>query len=173
MTKQHQTSAQASQAMIETFGQLSLTMLYETPLSLAWRINFVANFFTGPIYRDIGERFGLSRPEFVILFCLAQNTGLVARDICLLTGLPKPSISRAVSELLEKGLISRETDETDKRAKRLTLTGEGKAQLDRVTPVFEARQAAMCAPLSDSERAEFDRLYSKIIFGMPNWVAPD
>lgn len=173
MTKLHQTSADDARAIADTFGPLSMTMLFDTPLSLAWRVNFLANFFTGPVYRDIGVRFGLSRPEFVILFCLSQEPGLVARDICLVTGLPKNSISRAVSELLVKGMISRKTNDADKRAKPLVLTAKGKQKLAQVVPVVEARQMAMCAPLSDAERAEFDRLYTKIIFGMPEWVKPD
>ncbi|QBF33681.1 MarR family winged helix-turn-helix transcriptional regulator [Thalassococcus sp. S3] len=160
-------------AMAAQFGPLSLTMLNDTPISPAWQINFLANFFTGPIYRDLAARFGLSRPEFVILFSLSQQPGLVARDICLVTGLPKNSISRAVSELLAKRLIERETDDTDKRAKKLALTEAGRKLLDQVVPLFTTRQNAMRAALSEEEAATFDRLLSKIIFAMPGWVDPE
>lgn len=173
MTQQIQTSTDDALAIAEIFGPLSMTMLYDTTLSRAWRVNFLANFFTGPVYRDIAERYELSRPEFVILFCLSQQTELVARDICLVTGLPKNSISRAVSELVAKGLISRKTDDTDKRAKPLVLTAEGRQRLAQVVPVVESRQAAMCARLSEAERTEFDRLFAKVIAGMPDWVQPD
>ena len=166
------TAAPAS-ALTEAFGPLSPTMLRDTPLSPAWRVSFLANFFTGPIYRDLQERYALSRPGFVILFSLSQQDGLVARDICLLTGLPKNSISRAVSDLETQGLISRDTTGSDKRAKPLALTGHGRALLDRVGPLFVARQAAMLAALEPAEAAEFDRLIGKIIHAMPAWVQPD
>lgn len=160
-------------AMTDRFGMLSLKMLNDTSLSAAWRINFLANFFTGPIYRDLAAEFDLSRPGFVILFSLAQQPGLVARDIGLVTGLPKNSLSRAVSELLSRGLIQRETDSGDRRAKVLTLTASGQALLDQVVPLFEARQTAMVAALTPEEAETFDRLLLKIIYAMPGWVESD
>ncbi|WP_349370406.1 MarR family transcriptional regulator [Salinarimonas sp.] len=165
-------SADAISALTEAFGPLSLTMLTETDLSPAWRISFLANFFTGPIYARIQERYGLSRPGFVILFSLSQQDGLVARDICLVTGLPKNSISRAVTELEIEELIVRDTDAADRRAKPLNLTTRGRALLDEVVPLFEARQQAMLAALDEAEAAEFNRLMNKVVFAMPSWVQP-
>lgn len=165
--------SEAARAIAELFSPLSLTMLHDTRLAPAWRISFVANFFTGPLYREVQERFGLSRAGFVILFSLSQQPGLVARDIGLITGLPKNSISRAVSELLAAGLVSRGRDASDKRAKPLLITPEGQVAVDRVLPLFESRQRAMFAPLTPAEAADFDRLIEKIIFGMPAWVEPD
>jgi DNA-binding MarR family transcriptional regulator len=152
------------------FGDLSITMLHEAPLSDLWRVSFLANFLIGPIYRMIGELHGLSRPEFVILFTLSQQPGLVARDVCLATGLPKNSISRAVAQLLRRELIERTTDAVDRRAKNLELTATGQNLLNQVIPLFETRQSAMRAILSEAEKSEFDRLLLKLIGAMPNWV---
>ncbi len=173
MTKQNDPEFVAAKALAERFGALSLTMLNDTELSPVWRISFLANFFTGPLYAEVLERFGVSRPGFVILFSLSHEEGLVARDICRVTGLPKNSISRAVTELETKGLIARNTDTTDKRAKPLHLTGEGKAMVAEIVPLFAARQAAMLSPLTADEAADLDRLMGKIIAAMPAWVAPD
>ncbi|WP_428697080.1 MarR family winged helix-turn-helix transcriptional regulator [Stappia sp.] len=163
----------AEQALRARFGALAVTMLNDTQLVPAWSISFIANFFTGPIYRDLGERFGLSRPEFVILFSLLQKPGLVARDVSLATGLPKNSISRAVSDLLGKSLIERETDAGDKRAKLLRLTEAGQDVISRVVPLFETRQRAMRAVLSAAECATFDALLAKMIYAMPDWVGSE
>ncbi|WP_227286033.1 MarR family winged helix-turn-helix transcriptional regulator [Boseongicola sp. H5] len=171
MTKNNDSGFDAARAMADQFGPLSLTMLMDTDLSPIWRVSFLANFFTGPIYAELQDRFGLSRPGFVILFSLCHQDGLVARDICLVTGLPKNSISRAVTELEEKGLIGRDTDTADKRAKPLTLTAKGHALLAGVLPLFRERQAAMLAPLDRREAAEFNRLITKVVFAMPGWVA--
>jgi MarR family transcriptional regulator, temperature-dependent positive regulator of motility len=172
MTKDHDPAFDEASALAGLFGPLSLTMLTDTDLSAAWRLNFLANFFTGPIYAQIQERFGLSRPGFVILFSLSQQDGLVARDICLVTGLPKNSISRAVTELETKGLIERDTDAADRRAKPLKLTGQGIALLEEVVPLFKTRQQAMLAVLDDTEAVEFERLITKLVFAMPDWVQP-
>ena len=169
-TRNSDLQAEEKDRVAERFGDLAVTMLHDTPLSDAWRVNFLANFFTGPIYRVIGSRFAISRQEFVILFTLSQKPGLAARDACLATGLPKNSISRAVAELLRRGLIERTVDATDRRAKRLELTSTGQILLNQVIPLFEERQTAMFKVLSNSEKTEFDRLLMKVIEALPDWV---
>ena len=159
--------------MVDTFGTLSLVMLDDTDLRHAWRINFIANFFTGPVYRQLNEQFGITMPEFVILTCLKYKPGLVAQDICRVTGLPKNSISRAVSDLLRKGHIARGTDPNDKRAKPLSLAEAGRRVLEDAEPIVRSRQDSMRATLSDQELEEFDRLIRKLVFAMPSWVVPD
>ena len=172
MTQENDSSFEAAKSLAEMFGPLSLAMLNGTELSPSWRVNFLANFFTGPIYAEILEQFGLSRPGFVILFSLSNQDGLVARDVCLVTGLPKNSISRAVTELEKQGFIARDTDRSDKRAKPLSLTQTGKDLLARVVPLFKERQAQMFEILEPHEVPEFDRLIHKLISAMPNWVDP-
>lgn len=172
MTDEHDPSVDTAPPLAALFGPLSPTMLTGTELSRVWRVSFLANFFTGPIYAQLQARFDLSRPGFVILYSLGQRDELVARDICLVTGLPKNSISRAVTELEAKGLIARDTDAADRRAKPLNLTPRGRALLNDVVPLFTARQQAMFAALDDREAAEFDRLMTKIVFAMPDWVQP-
>lgn len=173
MTKENDPGIIAAKAVAERFGAMSLTMLNDTELSPIWRISFVANFFTGPLYAEVLERFDVSRAGFVILFSLSHEDGLVARDICRVTGLPKNSISRAVTELEANGLIARDTDRSDKRAKPLHLKDEGRALLAEIVPLFSKRQAAMLAPLTAEEVTELDRLMGKITCAMPDWVEPD
>lgn len=172
MTRQDK-SLPVTADMVDTFGALSLIMLDETRLQHAWRVNFVANFFTGPVYRQLVEQYGVSRPEFVILYCLRHMPGLVAQDICRVTGQPKNSISRAVSDLLKKGYVARGTDPDDKRAKPLSLTADGDAMLEKVVPIVEARQNKMRAALTAAEQEQFDHLIRKMVFAMPEWVTPD
>lgn len=173
MDKPTRDLATSASRMIDHFGAASIKMLTDTPLIHAWRLSFLANFFTGPIYREVDERFALSRPQFVILFCLSQKPGLAAKDICLLTGLPKNSISRAVSELRARALIERETRDEDKRSKTLVLTPAGAALLADAVPLLVNRQKAMRAALSEEELQQFDRLLTKMVFAMPDWVMPD
>jgi len=172
MTQQDKT-LNTTADVADTFGPLSLVMLDDTELRHAWRINFVANFFTGPVYRQLGEKFGITRPEFVILYCLKHVPGLVAQDICRVTGQPKNSISRAVSDLLRKGYVQRGTDPDDKRAKPLSLTDAGWTMLEHASPVVKARQDAMRAALTEDELAHFDGLIRKMVFAMPKWVTPE
>jgi len=167
------TTLPAAAAMADTFGALSLLLMDDSDLQHAWRINFIANFFTGPVYRQLADQHGITRPDFVILYCLKHRPGLVAQDICRVTGQPKNSIGRAVSDLLARGYIARSTDPGDKRAKPLTLTEAGGATLAQVEPIVMARQEAMRAALTSDELVQFDMLIRKMIAAMPGWVTPE
>ena len=159
--------------LADRFGHLALEMLNETELSDAWRLNFLANFFVGKAYRILEARFGISRPEFVVLYCLSQRPGLVAQEVCDVTGLPKNSISRAVLSLLNRQLIERAPSPKDGRAKSLIMTGSGRSLIDEIIPVFETRQSRMLAALEPDEQRDFRRLLMKLIDGLPEWVDAD
>lgn len=161
------------QAMTSCFGGLSLTMLNDSELKHAWRINFLANFFVGPVYKELAEKYDLSRPEFVILYCLKNQPGLVARDICRVTGLPKNSISRAVTALLKNGLVLRQTGDEDRREKPLEITQSGDAKVNDGLRLFSKRQENMRESLTEEELDTFDGLLLKIIYSMPAWTEMD
>lgn len=162
--------SEAEISMVQRFGTLSLTMLNDTPLTPVWRLSFAINFYLAPLYRDLAEAHGLSRPEFVVMFCLLQKPGLVARDVCLVTGLPKNSISRAVASLASKSLIEKQESRSDKRATPLVLTGQGTALVKEIIPGFASRQQRMREALTATELAEFDRLMKKMVYALPGWV---
>ncbi|MEM7693888.1 MAG: MarR family winged helix-turn-helix transcriptional regulator [Pseudomonadota bacterium] len=151
------------------FGPLAGTMLTDTPLAPIWRISFLANFFTGPLYADLEARFDLSRPGFVILYCLSQEDGLMARDVARLSGLPKNSVSRAVAAIAQRGLVETGAG-ADRRAKPLRLTPAGRALLATVLPLCVARQAAMLSPLSPGEQRDLLALLDKLVQAAPAWV---
>jgi MarR family transcriptional regulator, temperature-dependent positive regulator of motility len=141
------------------------------PTGIAWRLNFLANFYIGPLYKEIEERHGLSRPEYIVLFCLYQVPGLLARDIVRLCGRPKNSISRAVNANLARKLIT-EAPEAGRRGIPLRLTADGDALVRQIVPLFVAREATMLATLSDSERTLLDQLLRKLALRRDGWDTP-
>lgn len=137
---------------------------------IAYRLSWLANFYSGPIYRRIEMEKGLTRPEFVVLHCASHCPQVTARDIGLMTGLPKNSISRAVQRLLRDGRVSRGSDAADARALPLAVTAKGRALYDDLVKAFVARETEMLAPLSRAERAEFDRLLGKLTARTDDWA---
>lgn len=145
-------------------------ILERNPIPFAYRISYLANFFTGAVYREVADRVGVARSEFVVVFCLKLLGELSAQDICDITGRPKPSISRAVNAMLERGFVARRTDEDDARRAVLTLTRAGHAMYDATIPLFEAHEGAMLAPLNAAERRTLDRLLAKLVLRDDAWA---
>lgn len=145
-------------------------ILENNPIPFGYRISYLANFFTGSVYRDVTSRLGVARSEFVVVFCVRVLGELSAQDICDITGRPKNSISRAVNAMVDGGYITRRVDPTDARRAVLALTRAGAALYEAAMPLFVERESAMLAPLSAAERRTLDALLAKLVLRDDDWA---
>ena len=145
-------------------------ILDEVSIRIGYRVSYLANFFTVPVYRVLEATENLTRPEYITLLCLSHCGSLTAQDISNMTGRPKNSVSRAVHKLVGRGLISRVAAPQDPRQAQLDLLPAGRAMLDRTLPLFVDREAGMLAPLSAEERQQFDSLLTKLVHRTDGWA---
>jgi DNA-binding MarR family transcriptional regulator len=145
-------------------------MLRDRTIPFAYRISFLANFFTGSVYGQVKARHGVVRSEFVVVYCLRLAGELSAQQICEITGRPKNSVSRAVNAMLDRGYIARDPDPTDARRGLLKLTRRGRELFDAAIPLFREREAAMLAPLTARESETLDRLLAKLVLRDDAWA---
>ena len=147
-------------------------ILKDNPIATAYRINYIANFFVGPLVAEMEKSFALTRPEWIVLFCLTRQPRLNAQQISTVTGRPKTSISGAIRQLQEKKLITRKVDIADSRRRVLLLTDAGRSIYESIIGGFIAREADMLASLNASERQLLIKLLDKIIKSDRNWAKP-
>lgn len=145
-------------------------ILRDRTIPFAYRIAFLANFFTGSVYRQVQARHGVVRSEFVLVFCLRLAGELTAQQVCEITGRPKNSVSRAVNAMLERGYVVRDTDPADARRGLLKLTRQGRELYDAAIELFREREAAMLAPLTARECETLDRLLAKLVLRDDRWA---
>ena len=122
-----------------------------------------------PFFRALEQRAGLSRSEYVILFCLAHRPGVTAQEIVVASGRPKNSISVSVAKLERKGLISRRQSAADSRNVELNLTESGRDVFARILPSLQERERLMTSVLSSTERRQFDAMLLKLGRAVSNW----
>lgn len=146
--------------------------LWRNPCGFAARFNYLGMRYNTPLYGWVGERFGLARAEFVILYSLGLFEGVTASEIAASTAFPKNTLSRAVNRVVKRGLIARRAGTTDRRQHNLTLTAKGRAILDEAMPRFVAMEAEMLAPLSLVERETLSTLLAKVVLSMFDGAAP-
>ncbi|MEC7396116.1 MAG: helix-turn-helix domain-containing protein, partial [Pseudomonadota bacterium] len=90
-----------------------LSVIFERPtMRDTFRISYLANRLVLPAYNDIKRVYGLSRGEYLLLFCLSYIEELTAQDVAEMTGRPRNSISRAVHRMLDEGYLKRSPDPT-------------------------------------------------------------
>jgi DNA-binding MarR family transcriptional regulator len=137
--------------------------LWRNPCWLSFRFNYLALRYNGPLYDWVRRRFGLSRPEFAVIYTLGLHDGALARDIAVSYGFPENTLSRAVAKLVRLGLVRRDSDPADARSRRLRLTEAGGAVLSEATPRFVEEELRLLEALTTEERATLSRLLAKVV----------
>ncbi len=128
-----------------------------------YRISFLANSLIVPVYDSIKRDEGLTRGEYLLLFCLAHFPKLTAQDVANMTGRPRNSISRGVHRMIDKDYIQRSPDESDGRQAWLRITPDGRALHKRLVKRFKGREDKLLSGLSKAERKQLDVLLQKLV----------
>ena len=141
-----------------------LSVIFERPtIRDTFRISYLANRLVLPAYDDIKRAYGLSRGEYLLLFCLSYIEELTAQDIAEMTGRPRNSISRAVHRMRDKGYLKRSPDPADGRQALLRITAKGERLHKRILPLFEEQEAKMLDNLTSEDRKLLDSLLKKLV----------
>ena len=111
--------------------------------------------------RVAGE--GVTVAEWVFLRALYDERSLSPSLLATKMGMTKGAISKLADRLIEKGLVSRTGDETDRRAHHLALTAEGRAKVPQLAALADANDAEAFGVLSTEEHADLDRLLKLLV----------
>jgi MarR family transcriptional regulator, transcriptional regulator for hemolysin len=95
-----------------------------------------------------------------------MGDGVRQKDLAASLGLEGPSLVRLLDTLIGKGLVQRKEDESDRRAKLLALTEEGRALVKIIQQSVATLEKEACKPFSSTELAQMsdfvDRLESAV-----------
>lgn len=105
---------------------------------------------------------GLTPPQAGILRLLASRPGTSQQELAGTLGMLPSRVVAFVDELEADGLVQRVRDEIDRRRNALQLTAQGRATLQVIGRVGKAHEDALCAGLSERERAQLRTLLTKI-----------
>ena len=110
---------------------------------LPYQLSILASGISKDFSKEYISRFGLSNAEWRIIAHLSQETETISiREIYQKVDLEKSKVSRAVSKLAKRQLLSKKVNLSDKRLVDLKLTKVGREIIDEMTEIamdFEAR----------------------------------
>ena len=75
----------------------------------------------------------------------------------------KATLGGVIDRMEKKGWVSRKQSPKDKRARLVSLTAEGKAILEQLTPIVESLQDKILKQLVETERHQFVELARKVL----------
>lgn len=131
---------------------------------LPYRLSIVTNRISASFARLYSEKFNLSIPEWRVMAVLGQQPGLSADQVCSETEMEKVPVSRAVSKLLDKGLLKRDFSGDDRRRSILHLSEAGYGMYAQIVPLALAYEVELKSALTGEEQAQLAILLDKLIF---------
>ena len=129
---------------------------------LPYRLSIVTNRISASFARLYSEKFNLSIPEWRVMAVLGQQPGLSADEVCSETEMDKVPVSRAVSKLLDKGLLRREFSGRDRRRSILCLSEAGYGMYAQIVPLALSYEAELKAVLTPREQSQLEKLLDKL-----------
>ncbi len=99
-------------------------------------------------------RFGITRREWRLIALLADEGGLLSSELAARAQLDRARTSRAITSLVQKGLVARQAGSADRRQARVSLTARGHALHDELFPLVREinRELLRGLPPADVQR---------------------
>lgn len=105
---------------------------------------------------------GTSLARTKLLIYLERQANARACDVATFFSLAPRTITEAIDGLERGGLVERHPDPTDRRAKRIVVTGAGRRAIAASAPLRDQLIGQIFGALDDDERARFNQLLDKI-----------
>jgi DNA-binding MarR family transcriptional regulator len=127
-----------------------------------YRLSVLTNRVSNAIARTYSDRFGLSVAEWRVMAVLGHASDLSASEVARRTEMDKVQVSRAVTNLVRRRRVQKQSDSSDGRVSRLALTVRGRAIYDEIVPHALELEEQFLAALDPNERAAFNMLIAKL-----------
>jgi DNA-binding MarR family transcriptional regulator len=103
-------------------------------------------------FKDLLAPLGLEPRQFLVLRHVAQAQGSSQQALGQALRIPPSRMVSIVDSLERRGLVERRSNPTDRRARALHLTPEGRSMLARTVKVAVEHERVICGDLSPAER---------------------
>jgi DNA-binding MarR family transcriptional regulator len=110
----------------------------------------------------LSRDFRLSRLHVMIMGNVENNKKMRASEIGREFMILKPQMTRLIKELVKAGMVEQTPDISDKRAKYVVLTDQGRLTLNRFQLLLKKRIAVQLSAMGPAEMKEFLSLVSKL-----------
>lgn len=112
---------------------------------------------------EVLEQNGLRLPQYAVLTALSDFGPLAPHEIAARLQGDRSHISAYVETLVQRGMVSRDQDPTDRRRYTITLTPAGTALVGELALAAIASQRTFLSGLSAAERHTLLALLAKVI----------
>lgn len=113
-------------------------------------------------FRPLLRRFDLTEQQWRVMRVLFEAGEVEATALAGTSMILAPSLSRILSHLEARGLISRRPQQADQRRTAIALSAKGRRLFERVAPQSEAHYAAITRALGGARLAQLFELLEEL-----------
>ncbi len=144
-----------------THPETSVIDINDRPGHLARRFQQIA---VAIFHAEVEEAgYDLTPVQYAALATIRAHPGIDQATLAGLIAYDRTTITGVVDRLMQKGLAVRQASSTDRRARALQVTDEGRRILRGIEPAVATAQQIMLRGLTTGEAEEFLRLLRKAI----------
>ena len=133
--------------------------LRELPSRLIVQAALVANRLVAEELAQVGLR----RHHYAVLATLAELGPASQSSLSDRSAIDRADMVQAIDELVERGLVERTPDATDRRRNVISIAAAGRRELSKLDRVVAAIQEWLLAALSSRERGQLVRLLARVV----------
>jgi DNA-binding MarR family transcriptional regulator len=127
-----------------------------------FRINRLAAVAGRPLTRLCEGRYGITRREWRLIVVLSQEGPLVSTELARRASIEPPRASRAITVLVENGLVERVPRPGDRRFIEIHLTERGRQVYASLYPTVVNINAHLLSGLDPQEIEALQRLWKRL-----------
>ncbi len=125
-------------------------------------MNRIMGRYNDSIQKTLAEG-GLTTAKLRTLAVLTSHNGLMINELGVYCVIEQSTMSRTLAAMMDDGLVRREEDENDSRARRIYITEQGRAVFDQFWPAMGAASEGMFEGIDEGERETFVTTLQKIL----------
>lgn len=152
-----------------TASRLPAAMRHRTSFALV-RLAAIARQHCADVLADAG----VGQHQHAILCCLDEFGPAFQKDVAGRLGIDSGDIVAFVDKLQVAGLITRERDTRDRRRQLLSITGDGRRELERIERLFDEAEPGALGALTADQRVALHRMATQVLehHAPDAWSAP-
>jgi DNA-binding MarR family transcriptional regulator len=129
---------------------------------LPYRLNVCANLVSHALSRIYADRYKIAVPEWRVLVTLGEFGAMTAKEIGAHSHMHKTKVSRAVTLLERRKLVTRRANKADLREAFLSLTPAGRDIYTELAPAALDFARQLLETVDAGDRAALDRAITKL-----------
>lgn len=129
---------------------------------LPYRLSILSQAVNQSLAKIYAKQFNISVYEWRVITALGNWAPLSASAVGERTRMDKVRVSRAVSRLMELGLVKRQQDKLDRRRFDLRLSAKGARVYQQALPLARDSEQQLLQAINAREQSALDKMISKL-----------